>query len=411
MFGKKYTQCYNFPPGTKPFNEKDLAATVLGAGGPGLLAAIIGFASGSLGFGAIAMTVAVVSAIVTVADQWLYHRLICLTGTKCAIGTVEDTPTDGGLGNFDNDQYFDLILVPHRREDIADNTNPNISSDANYKAKLDANPKNYVLQDGFMGEELLKVSIPGLGFANKDHEARWLHCEAEGSFWVDMRDYAWVIGVIMGVSTAAAVATAIAIGAAMCALGPILCLLGLLLALIAALIIMAIGAAASAGVTAIIYEAGKGDVEDANVGDVSLGPIHKGDKVIVFGEHVYDGFHDGWGEIHPMLAVMKIDNKEMQNFLTWDPNLTDDTQVPKDNTLLPDLPLDARDLKLSDINMGLNSPKMLARSKFLRERWCKLIREAANPTTHTIQGHEKHRWTVHPDVDGCEDEPKPDPIK
>ena len=104
MAYRKFTQCYNYlATGEKPFHIDDLVSIVAGAAGPGGVAALILFASGAFAIGAIALAIGFVSAIATVADLWLFHRLVCLTGIKCAVGIVNDRPHHGGLGNFDND--------------------------------------------------------------------------------------------------------------------------------------------------------------------------------------------------------------------------------------------------------------------------------------------------------------------
>jgi hypothetical protein len=476
----KFTQCFLYSKGDeKPFNITDLTSTILGAGGPALLAGLLSVLLGSFGLGAIFMTIGIVTAIVSAANQWLFHRLVCLNDKKCAVGIVEATPTDGGLGNFDNDQFFDLVLLPHRREDLPIKPTPVLASDfpitlastevieimaqVNF---LDAHPKNYTLQDGFMGEELLKrnevrtadlpydfgvygdfnaspikpaktdwqKAVAGQTFKDKDGNARnkqfatslnenkWLHCEAEGDFWVKMKEWAWLVGGIIGTAIAAGVAiatgpaigTAFAIGAAMCALGPILCAIGLLLALLAALVILAIGALAGAAVGAAIvyplvdtlFEDGLGNVEDYNVGDTSLGPITVGDKVAVMGEHIYDGFHEGWNEFHPMIAVMKINKEESSQYLQWNPEFTDGVHAYPDD--LEHWPANIRKLKQDDMRQGLNSQKMAERAKFLREQWCNMIQEAYRPDVKKDQLNGPYRWTIHPEIDGCKPQKEPD---
>jgi hypothetical protein len=464
----KFTQCFIYRKGNKPFHTDDLASLMLGAGGPGLILGIIGLVLGSFGVAAVFFSIAIATAIVTAADLWLFHRLVCIAPKKCAIGIVEATPTDGGLGNFDNDQYFDLVLMPHRREDLPVKpdqapTNfpvllqPLINEIQKEIDFLDAQPNNYVLQDKFMGEELLLRDITKtldlpydkeiysdpdetkpikpatnwmeavLGqlplnkkkenqkkqFRTSLHENKWLHCEAEGDFWVKMKIFAGLIGAIIGTAMAvaipAAISTAFTIGAAMCALGPILCLIGFLLALLAAIIILAIAAIAaglaSAAIAAIIFEVGKGDVQDYNVGDDKLKPIKEGDKVAVLGELIYDGFHEGWNEFHPMIAVMHIKENNDGQYLQWNPNIQDGEALPDEQA---DWPNDIKGLTHKDIRMGLNSEKMLKRAKFLRNKWCAAINDAYDETVKKRQLEAHNRWTIHPLIDSCE--PKEEPI-
>jgi glycosyltransferase involved in cell wall biosynthesis len=70
----------------------------------------------------------------------------------------------------------------------------------------------------------------------------------------------------------------------------------------------------------IAFHSDPGDVEEENVGDHSLGPITNGDQVVVLGRHVYDGFHEGWHEIHPLMAIMKIDSRDTSQYQEWDPD-------------------------------------------------------------------------------------------
>ena len=422
----KFTQCYHYIKGDKPYNIKDLASTVLGAGGPGLLVSLIAFIAGSYGIGAIFVTIGIVTAIVSCADLWLYHRLVCVSPEPlCAVGIVEDTPTDGGLGNFDNDQFFDLVLIPHRPEDLAQSVAPfdaatladpiqgPAAAEFNKQLSfLNLHPKNFVLSDGFLGETLLKQNASitlDLPYDTSLHEAKYLHCEAEGDFWVKMKEWAWLIGTVTGVSVAAAVATAVTIGAAMCALGPILCAIGLLLALIAALIILAIGALINAGIANTLYEDGKGNVEDYHVGDTSLGPIKKGDKVAVVGEHVYDGFHEGWNEFHPMIAVMRINAEESSQYLQWNPEFNDGVDsLPADIDVWPST---IKNLTGDDMRSGLNSQKIRDRAIFLRQKWCMMIREAFDPGIKHTQNEDPNRWSIHPEIDSCAKEDEPPIIK
>ena len=112
--------------------------------------------------------------------------------------------------------------------------------------------------------------------------------------------------------------------------GPIGCAIG---AALGAVLGGAAGAAAGGAATYFgiikpilqdIFDAGPRNVESANVGDKALGPIQMGDKVAVMGEHVYDGYHDGWNEFHPLMAVVKIDKSGGVGpgyYLEWQPSL------------------------------------------------------------------------------------------
>jgi hypothetical protein len=464
MAAKKYTQCYNFAPEnwptSKPFNESDLgtlaivhviqALVLTGAG------AVIGLAFGGVGVivGVIVgfivgVTTAVATAIHSVADQWLKHRLICLGDKpKCAVGTVTEGPKYGDLGDFDNDEFFDVILMPHRIEDnyveLFDPASPQTESPfygnvaPSHAGNIHDHPNNEIYVDGLQGEALLKpspalLSPRNVGYNNEQknpeelHTASMLHCEAEGDFWVRMKELAVALGLLATVVAAAAVAGAVAGGyagaVAGCAiLTVVLPFLPGLACILGAIIGGAIGAAAGAaiagalpaligvGVLQAIFDADPGEVEDANVGDKKLGEIIAGSRVAVLGEHVYDGFHAGWHEFHPLLAVMKIEpdvaTGKDSSLLTWNPAFRDGDPFPKD---LPGMPPGILDLKPDDMRQGLNSPKFASRAKWLRDKWCDMLTIAHDPHTRTTQSGLVHRWTIHPDVDGCEPHPDPAP--
>jgi hypothetical protein len=212
------------------------------------------------------------------------------------------------------------------------------------------------------------------------------------------------MGLVIGAASTAGAAAGIAVAAAMCALGPILCLLGILLGLLIWLLSTAAGGAIAAGIMAIIFEASKGDVEDANVGDAALGPITAGDKVIVYGEHVYDGFHEGWNEFHPLIAVAKLNKDESSQYLQWYPDFPDGGSLPTDTD---DMPPEIRNLDENDMRKGLNSEKFAKRATWMRKKYCRMMQETHDPATRTEQAKPKNRWTVHPDVDGCREEAVP----
>ncbi|MFI9616886.1 hypothetical protein ACIHCM_35320 [Streptomyces sp. NPDC052023] len=465
MAFKKFTQCYEYQrelhPSSRPFKKSDLlgvvvvhailaltlwgSITLIGAiGGPVGLAigAIVGFFTGII--------TGVATAIKHVSYQWHFHRLICLSREpKCAVGTVREEPKhsawrdpEGGTayGDFDNDEYFDVILMPHRPADNYDTLHeppepesgptaaPPLYGTTGADTDISANPRNEIYLDNFQGQELLRpkphLMEPdpdyGVGYINQNndpkrkeiHTASTLHCEAEGDFWVRMNDMALWFGTLATVLVTATAAGASAGGwagaTAGCALGswffgPVGCLIG---AVIGALLgALAGGAAAAAlgkalfdAVLKAVFYATPGEVEDANVGDKALGPIRKGSRVAVLGEHVYDGFHQGWHELHPLMAVVKIepDSIRRSGLLTWDPKFSE----AKD---------DVFGLDQEAMLKGLESTEFAKKAAELRDAWCSMLHESFDAATRQTQQKLEHRWTIHPLVDGCEPVAGPGP--
>ena len=150
----------------------------------------------------------------------------------------------------------------------------------------------------------------------------------------------------------------------------------------------------------IAFHSDPGNVEDANVGDKSLGPISANDKVVVFGTHVYDGFHEGWHEFHPLMKVLKLPpDTEASAYMEWDPDFNDASKLPVD---LPGMPANITGLTIPDMQQGLASQKFRDRAMWLRDKWCGLLNESVSQTTQGLQATEVNRWTIHPDVDGCQ---------
>ncbi|MFD4247357.1 hypothetical protein ACFWP3_38100 [Streptomyces sp. NPDC058525] len=456
MAFKKFTQCYEYKPElqptSRPYKKQDLlrdsvvhlilALTIWGSftligtiGGPigTIIGAIVGYFVG--------ITTGVATALKHVSYQWRFHRLICLAREpKCAVGTVIHGPkysawghaiiSETPFGDFDNDEYFDVRLMPHREKDDYTSLHepPEPASDPDSvpplygstaaDAEIFANPRNEIYLDGFQGQELLQpkpqLADPnpdlGIGYNNPGkepkefHTASALHCEAEGDFWVRMNDMAlWfgILAMVLITATAAGAAAGGAAGAAAgCALGswvlgPVGCLIG---AVIGALLGAAAGGAAAAALSEVVlnavmkavFFAAPGQAEDANVGDAALGEIKENSKVAVLGEHVYDGFHAGWHEFHPLMAVMKLeeDGTTPSVMLTWDPKFSDDKD-PVSN------------LDKESMMKGLNSEAFAEHAVKLRKDLCTRLQEAFNPTTRKTQQKLEHRWTIHPHVDGC----------
>jgi len=446
MAFKHYTSCYSYPAGGKPYNQKDriafaatqilIALAITGIGALiGLLAGPIGAIVGGLGGSIVGFT----NLLDQAADQWLNHRLICLSkgDPKCAVGVVSFDPTRSDLGTFDNDQYFDVVLMPHPAElmvgldeemfdpDITKKVHNALVPANRYKAEgqvvdsfaanVAKHPKNDIWTDHFQGEWFLstrKDIKDDLGYASaKTHERNMLHCEAEGDFWVRIKKFAPALAALIDAALVAAAVGAVAgssIGsAAGCAIGsfffgPIGCAIG---AAIGGLLGGGAGAAAAGAGTYFgviepilqaIFDAGPGDVEDANVGDQALGPIQMDDIVAVMGEHVYDGYHDGWNEFHPLMKLVKIDKSGGVGpgyYLQWQPKFPGKPPPPPPGeTIL---------LKKEDLEQGLNSDNFRKRCENLRTTWCSMLSDTFSEKTRQNQKALHERWTVHPFVDGC----------
>ena len=328
MAFKHFTSCYLYPSGGKPYNEGDriafiitelLVAIAIGGG-----FALVGLLAGPIGaiiFGVLGLIVGITNLVDNAADQWLNHRLICLNKDNpiCAVGIVSYNPTRGELGAFDNDQYFDVVLMPH----------PTVSVPANFDEAIQKSsgtalvPGNRYVPDpdpANLGAFLVDPDSPATSkpirpttssptnskvksFSTRadiladigstppsSHERTALHCEAEGDFWTRIRKLAPAIALLLLAALTVTAVGAYAGGTAGAALGcaiggifgPIGCLIGSIIGAIAGA--LAGGAAAGAlsyygaiePILQAIFDADPGDVEDANVGDTALGPIRMG---------------------------------------------------------------------------------------------------------------------------------------
>ena len=216
---RQYTQCYNHTPGDKPFSKADLLGFVAGNAWPGGVVAILAFLAGSPAISVIAIFIQSAITVTAVADAWLTHRLVCMPkdALPCAIGTELANPTVGDLGEFDNDQYFSIRLMPH----------PPLAHNASDQDKRDFTDS--VTNDGFQGHELLGPVVWDLPYADPvaSEERYYLHCEAEGNFWQAMKDYAVVAGLAIAGGAALGAAGGAAAGCAIGGwFGPIGCAIG-----------------------------------------------------------------------------------------------------------------------------------------------------------------------------------------
>ena len=396
---KHYTRCYTHTPGDVPFRKKDLLAFSAGASALPLAGVIAAFLTGNVPVGIALIGIGYALAITAVADAWLNHRLVCVSGVRCAVGKVMATPEISDLGEFDNDEFIDLMLMPHQNGDDYVEGNTDIPGKT-IDGQAEKQPQNDIYTDKFQGSELIAPVFTDLPY--KLDRAK-LHCEAEGNFWIKMKEWAAVAGAVVAAGAAGGAAAGAAAGCSIgfALFGPIGCAIG---AIIGGL--LGAGAGGAGGhflVSWIAFNADPGDVEDANIGDKNLGEINAGDKVVVLGEHVYDGFHEGWHEFHPLMAIIKLNHEESSQYLEWNPEfaIKNFNPIPNDP---PDLPAALKNLQGLEMRLGLASERFRQRAEWLRLKWCQMLFDAFSEATRKEQSRPKHRWTAHPTVDGCLEE-------
>jgi hypothetical protein len=459
---RQYTRCYVHTPGDKPFNEADLLGFVAGSALPGLIVALAAFSLGDFAIGFLSIAIQYAVTIKAVAYQWLYHRLVCLSGDQCAVGTIEFPPFEGTLtASFDNDVYFNMRLMPHRYLDeyrapngstVVQLPSPNIGyflppanpsdpigtapwstnspvpeAGPSLDGQLEYFPANDIFLDNFQGSALLQPGSPpqaprpgavlqdlqylpvawndstdmllqprGSTGANElprtaNVTRATLHCEAEGNFWQAMMDFSGLQGALVGIGAAVGAGVGAAAGCAIGGLfGPIGCLIG---AIIGFFLGLAGGAAGAAYLGAsAAFNSDPGDVNDANVGDTPLGSLGHGDQVVVYGTHVYDGFHEGWHEFHPLKAIIKYPKIQLTTpYLEWDPNWDDAVNGPA-----------PYGLAATDMQQGLGSPAFQVAAQGIQLNWCSFLSEAFEIETVAAQKLPENDWTIHPLVDGCQ---------
>ena len=262
---KQYTECVSVSG-----HMGKMAAQVIVAAA--VAALVVLFAGGAFvpGVGVVALT-----AIIAYCRWWLYDRLVCLGGERCAVGwvsKVEPPDKKSGPDQFDTDYSFNLVLAP--------------TLEGVTQAQAEAEVQG----------DLIARHVPADWDWKGMQESQWsnrptaaLHCEFEGGGVYELLQ--WCL-VALALATAASVVCAIPI------LGWIACaVLG-----VAALITFI------AGVISALKN--KGDPNDVDPG---LGEIHTpdaaghgGDILFVKGTWIYDSAHEGWNEIHPILHCQRI---------------------------------------------------------------------------------------------------------
>lgn len=278
--------------------------------------------------------VAAAAEAVAACSWWLHKRLVCLGGDRSAVGMlVEIEPAVGKSGYFgalDTDYSINLLLYP---------TVPGVSqADAEISApygELIRNQQSINDNVGFFKGETAKE--PGTA-----RVSAVLHAEFEGGGVYD-----FFIGA--SISLGLYIAAIIACAAIPPPWGVLVAGLLALLALLAWF---------------LSHQVGKGDYGNPNQVKGAPSELHTNDPttsvgadlLYVHGTWVFDSFHEGWNEIHPIKKCTAIG--------TWQGVWP--TTIPA---------------TVGKLDAGFH--------------------DARDPATIAKQQQPANRWTVHPLIDGC----------
>ena len=334
MTYRQYTKCVQ-PSNHSSMNQYVSAVTQgLLAGG---VSAAIAVALGEPWCAFIAIEIFAMAGVVAFCEWWLYDRLICLGGDQAAIGmlvSIEPATGKSGLGAFDTDYSINLLLYDDQ---------PGVS-----QSVAEQHPPFGELIKGQQAITNIGLSTPGESATDvaTGIESAVLHAEFEGAGIEDLK-----IGAQVGLGLSiAALIVCIAVpppwGAIIAA---ILAFLAFLAALFGAL--FGLGDTGSPG----DVDPGLGDLHtnDPAHGDIGA------DLLYVYGTWVYDTFHEGWNEIHPIKVCARVGR--------WDGDWPD----------------------------GFDG---------LIDRITGAFDDANDPGTKHEQDRPKHGWHEHPDVDGCDED-------
>jgi hypothetical protein len=347
---KQFTKCVD------PGSYISIVA-ILGAGAAvaaGIIVTTLFFGGGLVpGLAAAALTFLIAYCL-----WWLYDRLICLGGERCAIGllfSVEPPENKSGIDRFDTDYSINLLLAPHGVGSSFDEV-ANDGLQGYLIAKQDAVKDKDFSNRGYLRDN----SPPYLTKSPKPDEVfrgtAVLHCEFEGGGVYDLLAMAQSA---LPFAAAAAVVCSIPI------IGWIAC--AVLSAITAALVII--------GIIDALNDKGSPTVEGIRG---SLTPLDgtdgkEADILLVKGTWVYDSAHDGWNEIHPIKHCQYIGKWNSSS--GW-----------------------AAVGGAEDVN------------KWVKE-YCGAVDDATSPQTLANQSQPENQWEIHPLVDGCKPDEVPTPIK
>lgn len=330
---------------------------------------------------------------------WLYDRLICLGGDRCAIGllgSVEPPEMKSGFDAFDTDYSINLVLAPHNIQELPSDypgsvppPDPLENAETYWRKQLRRALHRQIADDGIQGElikELSTTANDGWDFEGYistvsgsqvlHHHQAFLHCEFEGG-GIYLLDKA--------AKAALAFATAAAVACAIPFLGWIVCALLSAIALVIAF----------AGVVAALNDKGTPSVIDPKYPGVHTGR----DILFVQGTWVYDSAHEGWNEIHPIKDCWLVAHATYlrNDVVDWDLAIASHMIA---------IGKWKGDPKTPDKASGPPTPDDW---KGWVKTCCDRSAQATAPLTVDNQTRPENKWVIHPVIDGCIPSDRPEP--
>jgi hypothetical protein len=329
----QHTRC------VKPEDHTGLTAGLLGVAAVAIVMLLAGVEWGVIG-------VAASAAVLAYCRWWLYDRLVCLGGDRCAVGLLVAThpPSQkSGFDAFDTDYSVDLLLAPEVPRDcdfaVNDALTPADTCVAKYLNGFQADLIKSQLDTArfpLRGEYSEAPFTQAFGAQPKIVHVPVLHAEFEGG------------GVKILHDAAAAALVVSAVGAAVCWIP----LIGWIACVVAAIV-----AAAILGIAAAVALNDRGSPTDVNA---ELDQLHSYvDVLLVRGTWVYDSAHEGWNEIHPIKHCQRIMNSG-GSLTGWPANIEQKVK-----------------------------------------EWCGAVDTAQSPLTAAEQDRPENKWEIHPVIDGC----------
>jgi hypothetical protein len=352
--------------------------------------------------------VASLLAIIAYCHWWLYDRLICLAGERCAIGllgSVEPPEKKSFPDSLDTDYSINLILAPHNIQELPADylsgstppppalEDPKEYFEKKYKEAL----HRQIADDGIQGDlireqsttssesSLLGKTYEFQGYFNTVGGSRvlhmfqpYLHCEFEGGGVQKLYDAAKIA---LAFASAAAVACLIpVIGWIVCAVLSVISLIFII-----------------AGLFSGLNDKAKPSVFDPKTGQTLTTLENLRDILFVRGDWVFDTAHDGWNEIHPIKDCQLVAKavRDVDDLVVWDEAIAPFMVSSGKWTLDITDPTIPKPVKTS-------GEPTIDDWKTWVKAWCDAVRQASSPLTVNAQGQPENHWETHPEVDGCQ---------